>query len=277
MFSATMPPELNRVASEALTNPQRLELAPPSRPAECIEQTFFPVPRHLKADLLDRILTRFERGSVIVFARTKRGADRLAQQLKRRGHDVAVLHGDRSQGQRERAMRDFRRGRVEILVATDIASRGIDVTEVTHVINFDVPLAPEDYVHRVGRTGRMNAAGDALTLVSPQEEPDAAAIERFTGRKVERVLLKGFDYNQRAERSAHGHGDVSSSRGTAHGPRSSRSAGRSADRSGGGVGRTAHRPATANATATRAAVESGSAHGRRPVRNAGDRRSRRKM
>ncbi len=198
MFSATMPPELNRVARGALSNPQRLDLGPPSRPVATIAQTLYPVPRHLKADLLDELLARAERGSAIVFARTKRGADRLGRQLVRRGHQVAVLHGDRSQGQRERALAQFRRGRIDVLVATDIASRGIDVDDVTHVVNFDVPRSPEDYVHRVGRTGRMGDSGDAWTLVSPEERAEIAAIERFMGTTVRRDTLKGFDYHRSA-------------------------------------------------------------------------------
>ncbi|NOT32641.1 MAG: DEAD/DEAH box helicase [Candidatus Eisenbacteria bacterium] len=196
MFSATMPTELNKVASEALNKPQRLEISPPSKPVESVSQAFYPVSRHLKANLLEEILQRAERGSTIVFARTKRGADRLTRILHDRGLDADVLHGDRSQGQRERTMLKFRRGRVDILVATDIASRGIDVTDVTHVINFDVPLSPEDYVHRIGRTGRMHSTGDALTLVSPEEEKDANAIERHIGHKVTRRKLSDFDYGR---------------------------------------------------------------------------------
>ncbi|HTR97604.1 MAG TPA: DEAD/DEAH box helicase [Candidatus Acidoferrales bacterium] len=202
LFSATMPGELNRVASEALRSPQRLELAPPTRPAASITQAFYPVPRHLKTDLLDEMLRRIERDGVIVFTRTKHGADRLARQLERRGHDVVVLHGDRSQGQRERALRDFKKGRVDVLVATDIASRGIDVDDVSHVVNYDVPRAPEDYVHRIGRTGRMDATGDALTLVSPEERKEAEAIERFMGLRVARQQVPDFDYHRTAAPAA---------------------------------------------------------------------------
>jgi ATP-dependent RNA helicase RhlE len=201
MFSATMPPELNKVASAALRNPQRLELAPPTRPAPRIEQTLYPVPRHLKPELLDLILRRKETESALVFVRSKHGADRLARRLSRSGHRIAVIHGDRSQGQREKALLDFRRGRADVLVATDIASRGIDVDDITHVINFDVPRTPEDYVHRIGRTGRMDAAGDAVTLMSPEEEKDVAAIERFMGRDLAETRLEGFDYTRRREKS----------------------------------------------------------------------------
>jgi ATP-dependent RNA helicase RhlE len=152
LFSATMPPSLNDVAREALVDPVRIDLAPPSKPAAGITQAVYPVPRALKTDLLDDLLIRTAMSGVIVFCRTKRGAERLSRQLEKRGHPVAALHGDRTQSQRERALRDLRRGRVQVLVATDIASRGIDVEDLTHVINFDVPMAPEDYVHRIGRT-----------------------------------------------------------------------------------------------------------------------------
>ncbi|MGH7742115.1 MAG: DEAD/DEAH box helicase, partial [Candidatus Eiseniibacteriota bacterium] len=198
MFSATMPPELNKVAKEAMHDPQRVDLAPPSRPAAGITQAIYPVPRHLKTDLLDELLNRGDISSVIVFTRTKHGADRLARQLSRRGHSVAALHGNRTQGQRERALSDLRRGRVQCLVATDIASRGIDVKDISHIVNFDVPHTPEDYVHRIGRTGRIDATGDAFTLMSPEEQKDTLAIERFLGRTIPRVLLPDFDYHKRA-------------------------------------------------------------------------------
>jgi ATP-dependent RNA helicase RhlE len=197
MFSATMPPDLNKVAKEALRDPVRIDLAPPSRPAAGITQAIYPVPRNLKTELLDEILSRTEVRSVIVFTRTKHGADRLARQLARRNFSVAPLHGNRSQSQRERALSDLKRGRIQILVATDIASRGIDVEGITHVINYDVPHTPEDYVHRIGRTGRVDAVGDAFTLMGPDEQKDVAAIERFLGRTVPRVLLPDFDYKMR--------------------------------------------------------------------------------
>lgn len=197
MFSATMPPELNRVATEALRDPVRVDLAPPSRPAAGITQAVYPVPRNLKVDLLDEMLSHTDMRSVMVFTRTKRGADRLARQLQRRGHPVALLHGDRTQGQRERALSDLKRGRARILVATDIASRGLDVEDMSHVVNFDVPHTPEDYVHRIGRTGRVDALGDAFTLMSNEERAEVTAIERFLGRALPRVLLPDFDYKMR--------------------------------------------------------------------------------
>ena len=267
MFSATMPPELNRVAREALHNPQRIDLAPPSRPAESIEQFFYPVPRHLKVDLLAELLDRLGDHTALIFTRTKHGADRLYRQLKARGSRVGVIHGDRSQGQRERALEDFKRGRIHVLVATDIASRGIDVDDITHVINYDVPRAPEDYVHRIGRTGRMNAEGDALTLVSPEEEKDAQVIERFLGRRIAHETVPGFNYRAQASRPSHGgerdHGrphERSHERAHAGGRRS---------------GRDAERPAAGSQAQGR--ESSGPVHGRRRRLNVTDRRSRRRM
>jgi ATP-dependent RNA helicase RhlE len=166
LFSATMPPELNHVAREALREPARVDLAPPSRPAAGITQAVYPVPRNLKTELLDEILSAIEVRSMIVFTRTKHGADRLARQLGKRNYTVAPIHGNRSQSQRERALGDLKRGRIQILVATDIASRGIDVEGISHIVNYDVPHSPEDYVHRIGRTGRMGRRGVAFTFVN---------------------------------------------------------------------------------------------------------------
>jgi ATP-dependent RNA helicase RhlE len=196
MFSATMPPALNEVAREALRDPVRVDLSPTTRTVSGITQAVYPVSRGLKTDLLDELLRRTDTDGVIVFARTKRGADRLARQLEKRGHAVAALHGDRTQSQRERALRDLKRGRIAVLVATDIASRGIDVEDLTHVINYDVPMAPEDYVHRVGRTARADAKGDAFTLMSPEEDRDMKAIERFIGKAILRVTIPDFDYKK---------------------------------------------------------------------------------
>jgi ATP-dependent RNA helicase RhlE len=296
MFSATMPPELNKVASEALIRPERVDLAPPSRPASGITQAVYPVPRHLKTDLLDRVLLRSEVGSAIVFTRTKHGADRLTRQLKARGHAVAAIHGDRSQSQRERALEDLKRGRVQVLVATDIASRGIDVEDISHVINYDVPHTPEDYVHRIGRTGRVEAVGDAFTLMSPEEKKDVLAIERFLGRSIPRVTIPDFDYHR-----AHDTTKFAAPRGRENGEGAPRERGSRAPRGRGrregvtgrrewGAGASAERrPASANrasgANAAPRAAESrpkeksreddSLEHGRRPRRNAPDRRRRR--
>ena len=282
MFSATMPPELNRVANEALRDPARVDLAPPQRPAAGITQAVYPVPRHLKTDLLDSMLSQSEVSSVIVFARTKHGADKLARDLQRRGHSVATLHGNRSQSQRERALGDLRRGRVQVLVATDIASRGIDVEGITHVINYDVPHAPEDYVHRIGRTGRVDAVGDAFTLIAPEEMKQLSAIERFLGRSVPRVILPDFDYKRRTatERrpgpapAAGGGGPRRGGRG--HGSGSGRPHGSSRpgySPSNGGT-RSERPPMAARPSAT----PDGQQHGRRPKKSHGmDRRGRRRI
>ncbi len=264
MFSATMPPDLNKVAAEALVNPVRLDLAPPSKPAAGITQAVYPIARHLKTDLLDEILRRTSMGSVIVFTRTKHGADRLTRQLEKRGHGVVALHGNRTQSQRERALRDVRRGRVQILIATDIASRGIDVREITHVINFDVPHTPEDYVHRIGRTARAEATGDAFTLMSPDERKDVDAIERFLGKSIVRVQIPDFDYGKKTSsepRESHGR--------ESHGREGRESRGRT---SSGGSGR-----GSSASRAAAAPVEGPVEHGRRPKRAEADRRSRRRM
>src|SRR5262245_346863 len=290
MFSATMPPELNRVASEALRHPQRVDLAPPSRPAAGITRAVYPVPRHLKTDLLDQVLLGENVSSAIVFTRTKRGADRLTKALHRRGHSVAALHGDRTQGQRERALADLKRGTVQVLVATDIASRGIDVDDISHVINYDVPHTPEDYVHRIGRTGRVEAVGDAFTLMAPEEKKELLAIERFLGRSIPRVTVPDFDYQRAASepgrrdaprgrerrddrgdraRRHNGHGD--SRRRSEHGSEgSSRHLPRPVSRSGAAKpeerGSRPVNPTAASGTPARPS------HGRRPQRNAPDRR-----
>jgi ATP-dependent RNA helicase RhlE len=277
MFSATMPPELNRVASEALRQPQRIDLAPPSRPAAGITQAIYPVPRHLKTELLDQALLGEAVSSAIVFTRTKRGADRLTRSLQRRGHSVAALHGDRSQGQRERALADLKRGRIQVLVATDIASRGIDVEDISHVINFDVPHTPEDYVHRIGRTGRVEAVGDAFTLMSPEEKKDVAAIERFLGRSIPRVMVPDFDYH-RAGEPREGRRDEprrdgrarDGDRGSSRGGRGSRP--RRGSRSSEGRGAAAPTPAGTGSAAGAMAADS---HGRWPRRHGTDRRRKR--
>jgi ATP-dependent RNA helicase RhlE len=238
LFSATMPPDLNSVAKDALRNPARVDLAPPSRPAAGITQAVYPVSRDRKTDLLDAMLSRDEVSSVIVFARTKHGADRLAKLLLRRGHSVATLHGNRSQSQRERALGDLRRGRVQVLVATDIASRGIDVEGITHVINYDVPHTPEDYVHRIGRTGRVDAVGDAFTLMAPEEGKQMIAVEKFLGRAIPRVTLPDFDYKARPTDDRRHHEEPSGAgagRRTGHGPPSRDGARGGGSRSGGGA------------------------------------------
>ena len=194
LFSATLGPEIERVASFTLRNPVRIEISRPSTVAEGISQVVYPVDPRQKPDLLVAILEASQIRSGVVFCRTKHGADRLARRLKERGFSIGVLHANRTQGQRTAAMEDFRRGRVQILVATDIAARGIDVREVSHVVNYDLPRHPEDYVHRVGRTARAYGAGDAISLMAPDEQPFLSAIERFVGATFPRAMLPNFNY-----------------------------------------------------------------------------------
>jgi ATP-dependent RNA helicase RhlE len=194
LFSATMPPELDRLARSILRDPQTVEDGPRGAPAEGVAQVAYPVPAHRKTALLGHLLGRFDRPSVLVFTRTRRGARRLARALSESGHEVAELHADRSPGQRQRAMQGFRDRRFPVLVATNIAARGLDVRHVSHVVNFDVPSAAEEYVHRIGRTGRAGDRGDALVLVSPEEGELLARIERRLGKRLPRRRLDDFDY-----------------------------------------------------------------------------------
>ena len=194
LFSVSMPAELNRLTKEALIEPVRVDLSTPA-PATGITHAIYPVPKHLKITLLDRLLSRSgEVRSTIVFVRQREGADRLARQLERLKYTVATLHERKGQTERERAMEDLKRGRLQIVVTTDLAARGLELFGVTHVVNFDVPPTPEDYVHRIGRAGRPDAQGDAFTLMAPEEQRHLAAIERFVGRAIPRVLLPDFDY-----------------------------------------------------------------------------------
>ena len=218
LFSATMPPELNRLAKEALVEPLRVDLAPPTKPAAGITQAIYPVPRALKSDLLHEIFTRGEVRSVIVFTSTRASADQLSRQLEKRGHRVASLHGSANQMQRERAVNDLKRGRVQILVATDVASRGIDTGGISHVVNYDVPHRPEDYLHRLGRTGQGDAAGDAFTLMSPEEQTAVAAPrEPETRGRCEIVRAGEREGRRRDLRRATGPtGDLGAGRGIVH-------------------------------------------------------------
>ena len=201
LFSATMPPVIARLAGEILRNPQTIQVGRRSAPAVGITQAAYPVAEHLKVGLLRHLLRNTEMASVLIFTRTKQSARRLARAIADDGFAVAELHSNRTQPQRDRAMEGFRRGDFQVLVATNIAARGIDVTHITHVISFDVPHVPDDYVHRVGRTARADAEGDAFVLVSPTEEKSLAGIERHIGQRLPRVTLPDFDYSQAPERS----------------------------------------------------------------------------
>jgi ATP-dependent RNA helicase RhlE len=196
MFSATMPDEILQLSRQILRNPEKIQIGRQSAPAEGITQTAYPVAMHLKVDLLIKLLQNTGMESVLIFTRTKIRAERLARQLVKAGFEAARIHGDCTQGQRQRALDGFRNGRYPILVATDIAARGIDVDGISHVINFDVPATPEDYVHRIGRTARAKAEGDALTLVAPAEEDFLVSIQRLVKMNIPRQTVSGFDYSK---------------------------------------------------------------------------------
>jgi ATP-dependent RNA helicase RhlE len=206
LFSATMPPEIEQLSRTIMKTPVRISVSPPHRPPATIRHEVYPVPQHLKTSLLIRLLGREDMLSVLVFVRTKRRADRVARQVAQAAFDVGRIHGDRSQSQRETALAGFRSGRHQILVATDVAARGIDVEGITHVINYDVPPVPTDYVHRVGRTARMEARGEAITFVTPEDEADLKGIEKALGRTIPRVTLPDFDYRAPPPPKVRGHG-----------------------------------------------------------------------
>lgn len=196
VFSATMPKEILVLVHEILEDPVMIQIGQKSSPAIGIRHAVYPVSRHLKTDLLAEILRGHEMTCVLVFTRTKRHADSLAHVLQRHGLRVSILHGNRSQGERLRALDQFRQGQTQVMVATDIAARGIDIEEISHVINFDVPNSPDDYIHRIGRTARAEATGDAFTLMAPEEEPMVKEIERVLQKGLPRVTLPHFNYRQ---------------------------------------------------------------------------------
>jgi ATP-dependent RNA helicase RhlE len=195
LFSATMPPPIEALTRQILRSPARIALQPRAAPADGVEQAAYPVPSTLKGQLL---LALVAGGGVVddalVFTRTKHRADRLTRLLTRNGITAERIHGNRSQAQRTRALEGFKAGDFQILVATDIAARGIDVQALGHVVNFDLPNLPEDYIHRVGRTARAGATGQAITLVAPEEEADLKRIERILSAKLPRLRLDGFAY-----------------------------------------------------------------------------------
>jgi ATP-dependent RNA helicase RhlE len=194
LFSATIPPEIETLVRWAMKNPETIEIGIRRSPAETVRHAVYPVSDQQKSDLLLALLEAVNYDSAIIFCRTKHRADRIANLLRRNNHAVAVLHSNRTQREREQALRGFRDGKFEALVATDIAARGLDIADVSHVINYDVPQHPEDYVHRIGRTGRAQATGDAFTLMVAEDGPHMEAIERFICRKIERLKLPNFNY-----------------------------------------------------------------------------------
>jgi len=198
LFSATIPPQIETLIQWAMNKPETIEIGARRTPAETVKHVIYPVADSQKIDLVLELMKRVNYNSVLVFCRTKHGADRVAGLLKRNNHAVAVLHSNRTQKEREQALQGFRDGRFEILVATDIAARGLDIADVSHVINYDVPQHPEDYIHRIGRTGRAEASGDAFTIMTAEDAGHVFAIERFISQKIPRVKLENFDYKYTA-------------------------------------------------------------------------------
>ena len=194
LFSATMPATISALARQFQRDPVRIEIDV-ARPPEAIQQALYPVPKHLKTRLLLAILEHMQVDSMLVFTRTKQGADVVTRQLRQARISVACIHGDFKQRERISALEGFRAGKHRVLVATNIAARGLDVEGISHVVNYDVPEQPEDYVHRIGRTARAEADGDAITLVTPDDEGLIHRIEYLLDRKIERKTLPGFDYD----------------------------------------------------------------------------------
>ncbi|HSP14059.1 MAG TPA: DEAD/DEAH box helicase [Thermoanaerobaculia bacterium] len=200
-FSATLPQAIVQLSQEMLKNPAMIAIERKAAPAVGITQSVFPVSQELKSSLLQTLLDRGEIHNAIVFTRTKHRANRLFEQLEKKRIRVARIHGNRSQMQRTEALSGFKSGKYRILVATDIAARGIDVEALSHVVNFDVPNVPDDYIHRVGRTARAEMTGDAITFVAPDEENDLRSIERAIGKRLPRITVPDFDYRHKpAER-----------------------------------------------------------------------------
>ncbi len=193
LFSATMPAQIRGLARDILRHPVTVQ-AGKSAPAETVSHALYPVAAHLKTPLLLNLLNRTKTGSVLVFTRTKHRAKRLGERLAKEGFRSASLQGNLSQGRRQAALDGFRKGTFQILVATDIAARGIDVRQVSHVINYDIPSTPEAYIHRIGRTGRAANTGEAFTLVTGEDARQAHAIDRVLGTPIERRTVEGFDY-----------------------------------------------------------------------------------
>jgi ATP-dependent RNA helicase RhlE len=195
LFSATMPREIESLARQTLHHPVTVTIGSRSEPTEKVSQFLYPVPRHLKMAMLLKLLSITPYTAVLVFTRTKHGADRVARSLSQKGYLATCLHGNRSQSQRTHSLHGFRTGRYRVMVATDLAARGLDVEGISHVINYDVPETPEAYIHRIGRTARAQAVGDAFTLVALEEEESIHLIERHLQRVLPRVGVPDFEYS----------------------------------------------------------------------------------
>ena len=198
MFSATFPEEIRKLAASFMHQPATVEVTRRNTPAELVAQVQHPVDHARKKELLAHLVKENNWNQVLVFAKTKRGANRLAEALEKSGIDADAIHGNRSQPQRTRVLRRFKDNGLQVLVATDIAARGLDIEELPHVVNFDLPHVAEDYVHRIGRTGRAGVSGEAVSLVSHEDRPLMAAIERLMNRKVEQRVIAGFEPGSRS-------------------------------------------------------------------------------
>jgi ATP-dependent RNA helicase RhlE len=194
LFSATLSKEIESLTHEFQRAPKLVQIGRRSNPAETVTQLVYEVPKHLKPALLLHLLRDPQMNMVLVFSRMKHSADRIARNLEMKGIKTAALHSNRSQNQRLRALKDFKSGAVRVLVATDIAARGIDVDGISHVVNYDFPMHAEDYVHRIGRTGRAHAVGDAISFVTPEDHGELRSLERFIGRGIVRKRAEGFNY-----------------------------------------------------------------------------------
>ncbi|MFH0768037.1 MAG: DEAD/DEAH box helicase [Chloroflexota bacterium] len=197
MFSATMPEDIRKLAKEILKSPVTVQIGQ-TAPAITVSHSLYPVKQHLKTDLLTELLYGLESKSVLIFTRTKYRTERVAKSLKAAGFRVASLQGDLTQSRRQAALDGFRKGAIKILVATDIMARGIDILHISHVINYDMPATTDDYIHRIGRTGRVNNNGDALTFVTDADTAMANSLERILKKKIERRTLSNFDYTKSA-------------------------------------------------------------------------------
>jgi ATP-dependent RNA helicase RhlE len=194
LFSATMPPEVEVLARKYLRKPLVVQIGRRSEAAETVTHAVYPVPRERKSSLLAHLLRDGELDSVLVFFRTKMCADRVVRHLQGEGIEATAMHADKTQAQRTKALEDFKAGKIRVLVATDIAQRGLDISHITHVISYDVPQQPEDYVHRIGRTGRASREGDAFTFMAPDEIAMVRTIEAVMGKPIPRVSVPGFDF-----------------------------------------------------------------------------------
>ena len=198
LFSATVPPIIETLIQWAMKDPETVEIGMRRSVADTISHAVYPVAFNQKDDLVVALLRKVKFDSVIIFCRTKIGADKVGRLLKQENHSVAILHSNRTQAERERALKGFRDGKFEVLVATDIASRGLDIANVSHVVNYDVPQHPEDYVHRIGRTARAAATGDAFTIMVAEDRQHMEAVERFIDNKIKREKIEGFEYKYTA-------------------------------------------------------------------------------